>query len=197
MRRTMILVVLIAFVCMTGCTPADNTNSTSTSNANTTNSNTTAAPTTTPASRAPARDDRAFVMEVAQNGIAEIALGRLAAQKGRSPEVKRFAQRVISDHSKVAAELKQLATTKGITLPADMKPEQKQTLDRLATLSGAEFDRDFMTLMAENHDKSVSTFREVARDGTDPDIKAFAAKTLPTLQEHQKMAHDIHGKLTS
>ncbi|HEX6729738.1 MAG TPA: DUF4142 domain-containing protein [Pyrinomonadaceae bacterium] len=196
MRRTMIFVTLIAIVCMAGCTPADNTNS---SNLNTNNSNrTAAAPTTTPVTSAPARrDDRAFAMEVAQNGIAEIALARLAAKNAQGADVKRFAQRVITDHTKVGNELKPIAAAKGITLPADMTDAQKATVSRLTALKGAEFDREFMTLMAENHDKSVTTFKEVARDGTDADIKAFAVKTLATLEEHQKMAHDIHGKLTS
>ena len=196
MQRIMIFVTLTALVCVAGCTPADNTN---TSNLNTNNSNrAAAAPTTTPASSAPARrDDRAFAMEVAQNGIAEIALARLAARNAQSADVKRFAQRVITDHTKVGNEVKQIASSKGITLPVDMKAEQKATVARLTTLKGAEFDREFITVMAESHDKSVTAFQEVARDGTDPDIKAFAAKTLPTLQEHQKMAHDIHGKLST
>lgn len=196
MRRTMIFVTLIAIVCMAGCTPADNTNS---SNLNTNNSNrTVASPTTTPVTSAPARrDDRAFAMEVAQNGIAEIALARLVAKNAQGADVKRFAQRVITDHTKVANELKQIATAKGITLPADMTAAQQATVTRLTALKGAEFDREFMTIMAENHDKSVTAFKEVARDGTDAEIKAFAAKTVPTLEEHQKMAHEIHGKLTS
>jgi putative membrane protein len=191
----MIFVTLIAIVCMAGCTPAENVNPT---NANANNNRAATTPTTTPVTSAPARrDDRAFAMEVAQNGIAEIAYARLAARNAQSADVKRFAQRVITDHTKVGNELKQIATGKGITLPADMKEEQKATLTRLTALKGAEFDREFMTIMAENHDKSVTTFKEVARDSTDTDFKAFAAKTLPTLEGHQKMAHDIHGKLTS
>lgn len=195
MRRTTVLVTLIAIVCMAGCTPADNTN---TANLNTNNANRTASPTTSPVTSAPVRtDDRAFAMEVAQNGMAEIALARLAARNAQSADVKRFAQRVITDHTKVSNELKQIAASKSITLPADTTDAQKATVSRLTALKGAEFDREFMTLMAENHDKSVTAFQEVARNGTDPEIKAFAAKTLPTLEEHQKMAHDIHGKLTT
>jgi putative membrane protein len=195
MGRTLIFLVLIAIVCVAGCTPADNTNSTV--NSNTNNANRTAAsPTTTPIISAPARrDDRAFAMEVAQNGMSEIALARLAAKNAQSADVKRFAQRVITDHTKVGNELKQIATGKGITLPADMTDQQKTTLTRFTALKGPEFDREFMTLMAENHDKSVTAFQEVSRSGSDADIKAFASKMLPTFEEHQKMAHEIHGKL--
>jgi putative membrane protein len=196
MHRTMIFVTLIAIVCMAGCTPVDNTN---TSNLNTNNSNRAAAasPTTTPVTAQARRDDRAFAMEVSQNAMAEIALARLAARNAQSADVKRFAQRVITDHTKVGNELKQIAASKGITLPADTTDAQKATVSRLTALKGAEFDLEFMTLMGESHDKSVTAFQEVARNGTDPEIKAFAAKTLPTLEQHQKMAHDIHGKLST
>ena len=198
MQRTIIFVALITLFCMAGCTPADNTNSVSTANSNANNSNRAAtAPTATPVS-APARtDDRAFLTEVAQNGILEIALGRLALQKGKGADVKRFAQRVVTDHTKVGNEVKKIATAKNITLPTDMTDAQKSTVTRLTALSAAEFDREFMTLMSESHDRSVTKFQEISRNGTDAEIKAFATKTLPTLEEHQKMAHEIHGKLTT
>jgi putative membrane protein len=150
----------------------------------------------TPARGVPARhDDRAFVMEAGPGGLAEVDLGRLAAQKGQSADVKKFGQRMVSDHSKANAELKKLATSKGITLPAEMNAQQMAEHNKLAKLSGAEFDREYMTLMVEDHDKDVAAFEEEAKDGSDPDIKSFAAKTLPTLQEHQRMAKEIKAKL--
>ena len=102
---------------------------------------------------------------------------------------------MVSDHSKANAELKKLAATKGITLPAEMNAEQKAERDKLAKLSGPEFDREYMALMVEDHDKDVAAFQEEAKDGSDPEIKSFAAKTLPTLQEHQRMSKEIKGKL--
>jgi len=153
-------------------------------------------PATTPARGVPPRhDDRAFVMEAGPGGLTEVELGRLAAQKGQSADVKRFGQRMVSDHSKANAELKKLAATKGITLPAEMNAEQKAERDKLAKLSGPEFDREYMALMVEDHDKDVAAFQEEAKDGSDPEIKSFAAKTLPTLQEHQRMSKEIKAKL--
>jgi len=153
-------------------------------------------PATTPARGVPPRhDDRAFVMEAGPGGLTEVELGRLAAQKGQSADVKRFGQRMVSDHSKANTELKKLAASKGITLPAEMNAEQMAEHAKLAKLSGAEFDREYMTLMVEDHDKDVAAFLDESKDGSDPDIKSFAAKTLPTLQEHQRMAKEIKAKL--
>jgi putative membrane protein len=153
-------------------------------------------PATTPARGVPPRhNDRAFVLEAGPGGLAEVELGRLAAQKGQSADVKKFGQRMVADHSKANAELKKLAASKGITLPAEMNAEQKAERDKLAKLSGPEFDREYMALMVEDHDKDVAAFQEEAKGGSDPDIKSFAAKTLPTLQEHQRMSKEIKAKL--
>jgi len=153
-------------------------------------------PAITPARGVPSRhDDRAFVMEAGPGGLAEVELGRLAAQKGQSADVKKFGQRMVADHSKANAELKKLAASKGITLPAEMNAEQMAEHAKLAKLSGADFDREYMTLMVEDHDKDVAAFLDESKDGSDPDIKSFAAKTLPTLQEHQRMAKEIKAKL--
>jgi len=195
MRKTIIFMLAATFY-LAGCTPGDNLNVNSNS---TNNSNATAAApsaTTTPARGVPPRrDDTTWVTDVAQDGMAEVELARVAAQKAQNPEVKRFAQRMLSDHTKANAELKQLATTKSITLPAQVKPEQKDAHDRLAKMSGAEFDREYMSIMVSDHDKAVTAFQEESQDGSDPELKAWATKTLPTLQEHQRLAREINGKL--
>ncbi len=121
--------------------------------------------------------------------MAEVELGRLAAQKGHSPDVKRFGERMVTDHSKANDELKQLAVRKGITLPAEPTAQQKQEKERLSKLSGVQFDSEYMKLMVEDHDKDVKAFQDETHGAPDPDIKSFAAKTLPTLQE------DINAKL--
>ena len=198
MRKILLIVVTLAGGLLCGCATSDNSNM---SNANGgSNSNvmarTAPTPATTPARGvAPHHDDRAFVMEAGPGGLAEVELGRLAAQKGQSTDVKKFGQRMVTDHSKANAELKKLAASKGITLPAGMNTEQMAEHAKLAKLSGAEFDREYMALMVEDHDKDVAAFQDEAKDGSDPDIKSFAAKTLPTLQEHQRMSKEIKAKL--
>ena len=132
--------------------------------------------------------DSAWVMKVAKGGMAEVELGKLATEKAASDEVKKFGQRMVDDHSKANDDLKTLAQNKKITLPADMDPKEKALRDRLSKLSGAAFDRAYMQAMLADHRQDVPEFRKEANTGKDPDVKAFAAKTLPTLEEHLKMA---------
>ncbi|SRR6266849_8887363 len=195
MGKILLLVAALAAGLLCACTKSENANMTNTNGGNS-NMRAQSAPANTPARGVPPRhDDRAFVLEADPGGLAEVELGLLAAQKGQSADVKKFGQRMVTDHSKANAELKKLATSKGIPLPARMDVEQMAEHDKLAKLSGADFDREYMALMVADHDKDVAAFMDEAKDGTDPDIKSFAAKTLPTLQEHQRMAKEIKAKL--
>lgn len=132
--------------------------------------------------------DHTFATMAAQGGMAEVALGQLAQQKASSDAVKQFGQRMVDDHTKVNDELKSIASTKNIALPAEVSAKDKATMDRLSKLSGAAFDRAYMQDMVADHKKDVSEFRHESENGTDADMKAFAAKTLPTLEEHLKLA---------
>jgi putative membrane protein len=91
--------------------------------------------------------------------------------------------------------LKAVAAKKNIQLPADLTSEQKEMRDKLAKLSGAEFDKEYMEDMVKDHEEDVEDFKTQAEKGTDPDVKSFAAKTLPTLQSHLQMAHDVAKKV--
>jgi putative membrane protein len=127
-------------------------------------------------------------MEARKGGMAEVELGRLAAQIAQSDAVKQFAQRMITDHGKSNDELTSLARSKKVTLPSDVGATHKATKDRLAGLSGAAFDRAYMQEMVADHQKDVNAFRAESESGKDPEVKAWAAKTLPTLQSHLQMA---------
>jgi putative membrane protein len=139
--------------------------------------------------------DGRFVMEAAQGGMAEVELGRLAGEKASNDRVKQFGQRMVTDHSKANDELKSLAQSKNITIPADLDAKHKSMHDRLAKLSGDAFDRAYIQQMVEDHRKDVSDFRKQSQNGKDPEVKAWAAKTLPTLEEHMKMVQDINQSL--
>jgi putative membrane protein len=132
--------------------------------------------------------DQKFVMEAAKGGMAEVELGKLAQDKGASEQVKSFGKRMVDDHSKANDELQTLAKNKSITLPADLGQKHKALKDRLSKLSGPEFDRAYMTAMVRDHQKDVSEFKTESTGGHDPDVKAFASKTLPTLEDHLKLA---------
>jgi putative membrane protein len=134
--------------------------------------------------------DDAWVAKVAKGGMAEVELGKLATQKASADSVKQFGQRMVDDHSKANDELKTLAASKKITVPAEMGPKEKALRDRLSKMSGAAFDRAYMKAMVADHVEDVNAFKMESKSGKDPEIKAWAAKTLPTLEEHLKMARD-------
>jgi putative membrane protein len=139
--------------------------------------------------------DRTFVREAAMAGMAEVELGRLATEKASNADVKQFGQRMVDDHGKANDELKAAASQKQITLPTEPGPSHKAAHNRLSELSGAEFDRAYMARMVTDHNQAVQLFTRESKMGRDADLKAWAAKTLPTLQEHQKMARDLNAKV--
>jgi putative membrane protein len=139
--------------------------------------------------------DRAFVREAAIGGMAEVDLGQLAASKAESPDVKQFGQRMVDDHGKANDELKSWASQKNVTLPTELDAKHKAEHAKLEKLSGAAFDRAYMASMVADHNKDVAAFTRESKTAKDADLKAWAAKTLPTLQEHQKMAKTINAKV--
>ena len=138
--------------------------------------------------------DKKFVMETAQGGMMEVEIAKLAVEKASSEEVKQYAQRLVDDHTKANDELTQLASQKGVMVPHDEKAMMKGK-DKLSKLSGADFDREFMSLMIKDHTKEVKEFEEASNKSKDTDVKDWAAKTLPTLREHLQMARDINTKV--
>lgn len=139
--------------------------------------------------------DQAFAKEAAIGGMAEVDLGKLAASKATNPDVKQFGQRMVDDHGKASEELKSWASQKNVTLPTDLDAKHKSEHARLEKLSGDAFDKQYMTLMVSDHNKDVAAFQRESKTGKDADLKAWAAKTLPTLQDHQKSAKEINAKV--
>jgi putative membrane protein len=139
--------------------------------------------------------DNAFATKAAVGGLAEVQFATLAKDHAASADVKSFAQRMYDDHSKANDELKQFASTKGITLPTSLDAKHQATYDRLSKLNGAEFDKAYMKDMVADHREDVSEFRKESNSGSDPELKAWAAKTLPTLEEHLKLAESTNSKV--
>jgi putative membrane protein len=139
--------------------------------------------------------DNTFVTKAANGGMAEVKLGTLATQKAANPDVKAFGQQMVDDHGKANDELKQLASSRGITLPTDIDAKEQAKYDRLSKLSGAEFDRAYMKEMVSDHRTDVAEFRHESERGSDADVKAWATKTLPTLEHHLQMAESTDAKV--
>jgi putative membrane protein len=137
-----------------------------------------------------------FAKDAAEGGMAEVKMGQLAAKNAKDPEVKKFGQMMVTDHSKANDELKALAAKKNYQLPTDIGSHQS-TYDKLSKLTGADFDKQYVDEMVDDHETDVKDFQREAENGTDPDVKAFAAKTLPTLQKHLDAIKAIQAKMNN
>jgi putative membrane protein len=139
--------------------------------------------------------DKNFMNKAAQGGLAEVQLGQLAQQNASSSAVKQFGEKMVSDHTQANQQLMSVAQQKGVTPPSDLDTHDKNTKDRLSKLQGAEFDKAYMQNMVKDHEKDVAEFKKEAQNGKDPDVKAFAQKTLPTLEQHLQMARSVASQV--
>ncbi len=128
--------------------------------------------------------DRTFANEAAKGGMMEVMVGNLAAGKATNAKVKSLAEMMVRDHSKANDELKSWATGAAFTLPSAVDDNQKKEHDDLQARSGADFDRVYADMMVRHHTRTVELFKQQASGGSDAALKAFAEKTLPTLEHH-------------
>ena len=142
-----------------------------------------------------ASNQDSFYREAAQSGMAEVALGNLALQKSQNEQIRNFAQQMVTDHTASNEELKTLAASKNVTLPTDMANKHRNAVNKLNGMSGTDFDKAFMKQMVKDHEAAVKLFSKQADREGDADTKAFAAKTLPTLQNHLQTARTIYDSL--
>lgn len=151
-------------------------------------------PMTQPSQTSISSSDRQFVIEAAQGGMAEVMLGQLAMKRAASNDVKQYAQDMIADHTKANTELMQLATQKGLTVPKKLDAKRQALMTQMSKLSGKSFDQAYMQQAGvKSHAEQEALFRRQAQQGQDPNLKAFAAKTLPTVQGHLQMAREMTG----
>lgn len=139
-------------------------------------------------------DDSEFAVAAADGGLMEVQLGELAQKNAASADVKKFGEMMMKDHSKAGEELKTLASSKNITLPAMLSDEKQKKYDDLAKKKGAEFDKAYISFMVDDHKEDISEFEDAAKDAKDPDVKAWAESKLPTLKHHLEMAEAIDKK---
>lgn len=141
--------------------------------------------------------DYKFVTEASQGGMMEVTLGQLAAQKGSDPSVRSFGERMIQDHQKANMELTQLISQKGATAPEPSTKKDEKMTEHLQSLSGADFDKAYIKHMVSDHKTDIKEFQMAADKSDDADLKAWAAKTLPTLQEHLRLAESAESTVAA
>lgn len=145
--------------------------------------------------RVATRDDK-FVQRVAADVLAEVALGRLAAQRATRPEVKEFARTLADEQSRAYEDLKALAIQKKFTLPSEPRPEQKAQIGQLEATTGAAFDEAYLAATAASRAGALALFDEAAGAWGDPDVKAWAARLLPTLKQRLARARELAAPAT-
>jgi len=159
----------------------------------TTTATTTTATTTTTADKTPGGDAH-FIKKVAGASMGEVEMARMGTDKAASSEVKQFAQKMVDDHTKANGELTTLASSKSVDIAMDSKKHDKMN-DKFSDKAGVDFDKAFMKQMVADHKKVVREFEHEAKSGKDPEVKAWAEKTLPTLREHLQEAQTIYDGL--
>ena len=141
------------------------------------------------ASLAFAKTDKEFLSDAIQGNLGEISIGELAQKNGKSEGVRSFGKMLVQDHSAANDKAMTLAKAHDLTPPTEAKAEAKQVHDKLAKLSGDDFDNEFAKAMVEDHKKDIKEFEEQAK-GSD-DVANFAEDTVPTLKKHLETAQSL------
>lgn len=142
--------------------------------------------------------DQIFVIKAAQSTLAEVALGKLASIKGGSNALKRFGEYVAKNHTRTNHELSKIAQSKGMSLPTAPSARHQKLATRLEQLEGAEFDSLYIHEAAiESHSAAIALFELQATRGHDPELRAFAAKTLPAIKQHLEIVMAIWDRQTA
>jgi putative membrane protein len=128
-----------------------------------------------------------FIQKAAGGGQQEVENGKMAEKQGKSADVKRIGARMVADHTKANKELTELANRKGVKFDTSGV--------RAQNIGAADFDRQYLKLLELNHKNDIAEFQKEAKSGDDRDVKAWAAKTLPTLQGHLAMVEDAMRKV--
>jgi len=141
--------------------------------------------------------DNNFVQTAVDMGYAEAEIGRLAADRASDSRVKDFGQQMVDDHQRANDRLSTLASDKGIRATPELDSTHKTLRERLQSVSGHTFDREYMDSQVEDHNKTVTLFQSEANNGRDTDLRRFAQDTLPTLQDHQRRAQNLANDLAN
>ena len=135
--------------------------------------------------------DRTFMMQAAKDGMKEVHMGQMAAQQGQSDTVKKLGRQIAADHQKANQQLMAIAAKKGV------KPETRTTEHGMSKRDMKNFDQAWIGMMVNDHQKDIAMYQRQAQQGADPELKAYAKKTLPVLQKHLKMVQQAQQKMGS
>lgn len=147
-----------------------------------------------------------FVKKAGEANMAEVQLGRVASERASNPDVKNFGQMMVRDHSKANDELKQAVSAHNVPLPTELDDKHRDKLEKLRQLQGADFDREYMRTMVDGHEEVADFVGDRASEASKPSgndahaaletaVNGWAARTLPAVQEHLRLAREISERL--
>lgn len=131
--------------------------------------------------------DTTFIMKAANGGMTEVTLGKIAAEKGASQEIKDFGNQMVKDHSKANDQLKEVAGKMSVEVPAKMDAKHEAMVAKLSRMSGAAFDQAYAKAMVKDHEEDVAEFQAADRKVKNADLKKFIENTVPVMKEHLEM----------
>ncbi len=141
------------------------------------------------------QQDKEFANLAAHANRGEIEIGNVAQQKASNDGVKQFAKRMVEDHTNASQEMKNWASQNNFTLPSGLTADDSSTKSSLSSSSGSQFDQKYIQSQLKDHKQVISAFEKEVQDGQDPQLKQMAARMLPVLQDHVRIAEDIAGQL--
>ena len=136
-------------------------------------------------------DDKKFLKGAALGGMTEVELGKLAAQKATSDDIKQFGRKLVEDHTKANTELKEVASKDNIPIPDTLDSKHQSRIEKPSKLSGEQFDKAYVKDQVKDHQADIKDFKDEAQQGNDPKVKAFASNMLPVLQDHLAKAKSL------
>lgn len=140
-------------------------------------------------------DEEKIIRQLAQANMVEINAAKLAQEKTQSDEVKSFAKKMVDDHTKALDELKQIAQSKGLTLPSEPNKQQIAMEQKLQGLSGDKFDKQYMKQIGEHAQMQTHQLLQKAAKVKDADLKNYASKTMAVFEGHLQMAKETERSL--
>jgi putative membrane protein len=136
-----------------------------------------------------------FLDDAIRGNLAEVRMGELAQKRGAADEVREFGRTLVTDHNAGFQKSSSLAHKLGMLAPTEPSADAAKDYDSMSKLSGSEFDKEFTAHMIKDHEKDIAAYRDEAKDGSEPQVAAYAQQTLPTLQKHLETAQTIEKDL--
>ena len=135
--------------------------------------------------------DTSFYRALAEGGMTEVDLAKLAEQKTENPKIKDFAAMMVQDHSVANEKLESLAASKQVAMPRTLGASGMATKSKFESLDGARFDKSYIKAQVKAHEDTVALLEKEVSSGQDPDARAFAQSILPTIQHHLESARSL------